>query len=218
MLDELGGGFVSGELLLRSDGVLLRRYAATPTGPGESPGSTGHGARCPGEPEKRTPSNRDDPEVSGTTCPSTIPCLSTNPPSADPLHAFRAVANCNVKITKETRKGSPVSDACKVEIRLPGIRVATAELSVLFGCSTTAHVDAVEALVAILKDPGQTQGKLSRIETRLLSTAARTSAASTTCVSCMASLNATFVARRPKQRRRSASASNSPERCQAPAD
>lgn len=42
MPDELGGGFVTGELLLRGDGVLLRRYSNfVTTGNGRL--SAGHG-------------------------------------------------------------------------------------------------------------------------------------------------------------------------------
>ena len=59
MPDELGGGFVAGELLLRGDGVLLRRYGGSSYRcPGRSPGITGHGKWCPGGPAKRIPSGR----------------------------------------------------------------------------------------------------------------------------------------------------------------
>jgi hypothetical protein len=35
MPDELGGGFVTGQLLLRGDGVLLRRYSKFVSAPGD---------------------------------------------------------------------------------------------------------------------------------------------------------------------------------------
>jgi hypothetical protein len=57
MPDDLGGGFVTGELLLRADGVLLRRQTLYfPTGGGKlSPGSA-HGKKSPGGKARPTPS------------------------------------------------------------------------------------------------------------------------------------------------------------------
>jgi hypothetical protein len=42
MPDELGGGFVTGQLLLRGDGVLLRRYSRFVSAPDGKP-TPGHG-------------------------------------------------------------------------------------------------------------------------------------------------------------------------------
>ena len=85
MPDELGGGFVSGELLLRTDGILLRRY-----------GGSSHRARqvtwkygpwdevtwWTGETNPSKPSHFSSP--ADTTCSSTTPCPSTSPPTAPP--------------------------------------------------------------------------------------------------------------------------------------
>ena len=56
MPDDLGGGFVCGELCCVATASCCAATAASLTAPGRSPGSTGHGTRCPGGPAKRTPS------------------------------------------------------------------------------------------------------------------------------------------------------------------
>ena len=83
MPEELGGGFVSGELLLRSDGVLLRRYGGGSYRAGQVSWKYGPWDEVSwwtGE----TNSQQAAAFLSraGTTCPCTAPCPSTSPPSA----------------------------------------------------------------------------------------------------------------------------------------
>ncbi len=57
MPDDLGGGFVTGELLLRADGVLLRRQTLYfPPGTASSFRGSAHGNKSPGGKARPTPS------------------------------------------------------------------------------------------------------------------------------------------------------------------
>jgi hypothetical protein len=128
MPDDLGGGFVTGELLLRADGVLLRRQTLFfPSGTATSQRGSAHGNRSRGGRARPTRNGRPSCfTTAAMTCTSSIlrtwatpaaGMLPANPPLTGNGNGQRQLpCTCPISVSRRQYLHPPVSTtaACAI--------------------------------------------------------------------------------------------------------